>query len=902
MADEEILAVLERTQAFGPGSTESTEDVLAWRAALRNAERPAAARALSRKLAEEFIAGRRSMQINEIDVLWKACKADEAFSHARRVLMRRRGGNDARILPADQGYKPPSDQYLREQHALITSKDPDLSASLRHEWALTLLNADLKTSSAEALGIAGGIWKRRWEYDGKVSSLECSLEHYLAPVERDRPANTNDEAHDRVGRGVTVEDGYPAVNAAFICDLLARQTRDEANRREYTERANQLRARIVRAVPERKDYWVLVTLAEAKFGLGQVDEAVALLTTARTLQVDPWERDTTARQFARLGATRESKELDITRAVAALVESNESADARIRSLRIGKVGLALSGGGFRASLYHLGVLARLAESDILRHVEALSTVSGGSMIGAAYYLRLKELLATEASPTQQRYCKLVEDLIDDFLKAMAANLRSGLFMNLKTCNAILAGDDDTYSRAMSEAVFDVLYGRTVESDPHMSELSIRPPLEDDEDFHPRYNNPGRAAKVPALLLNAATLNTGHVWQFTTTSMGESPFSIVAGADPLPRLRRANYVDTRGQVVRGVTLSQAVAASACVPGLFAPLTLRGLYPGYEVRLVDGGVYDNQGALALLQEDCNVLIVSDGCGQLGLEKQAGGGRMGPVMRSFGIFQERMRLAGYENLKDARDSGRLAGLACVHLKKDLDAGAIDWEKCEDPSRSGDQFPATALASKFTSYGVWKDYQEHLANIRTDLDVFSDIESAALMADGYMAMDAELKLLLIDVPALGSARKPQSWFFSPLMKRLADPNQPVLERHLKAGSSQFLRLMNIDEAVRRLVWTAVGILVLLALVLIYLTWDFRVQFSVGTLVLLMGAIVATMLVRRLFGEQTWTVFLVDPLGALRRRGSRWLAALGGWMLARWLVPRLTARYTAQGRLERLD
>ena len=56
-----------------------------------------------------------------------------------------------------------------------------------------------------------------------------------------------------------------------------------------------------------------------------------------------------------------------------------------------KLGLALSGGGFRASFFHIGVLARLAELDILKHVQVLSTVSGGSIVGAYYYLKLKEL-------------------------------------------------------------------------------------------------------------------------------------------------------------------------------------------------------------------------------------------------------------------------------------------------------------------------------------------------------------------------------------------------------------------------------------------------------------------------------------------------------------------------------
>ena len=44
-----------------------------------------------------------------------------------------------------------------------------------------------------------------------------------------------------------------------------------------------------------------------------------------------------------------------------------------------KIGLALSGGGFRATIYHLGVLARLAEQNRLEEVTFISTVSGGSL-------------------------------------------------------------------------------------------------------------------------------------------------------------------------------------------------------------------------------------------------------------------------------------------------------------------------------------------------------------------------------------------------------------------------------------------------------------------------------------------------------------------------------------------
>lgn len=84
------------------------------------------------------------------------------------------------------------------------------------------------------------------------------------------------------------------------------------------------------------------------------------------------------------------------------------------------LGLALSGGGFRASLFHIGVLAKLAELDYLRHVQALSTVSGDSIIGALYYLRIKQLLENRRSDKlvpskEEAYITIVQEIERDFL-------------------------------------------------------------------------------------------------------------------------------------------------------------------------------------------------------------------------------------------------------------------------------------------------------------------------------------------------------------------------------------------------------------------------------------------------------------------------------------------------------
>ncbi len=406
--------------------------------------------------------------------------------------------------------------------------------------------------------------------------------------------------------------------------------------------------------------------------------------------------------------------------------------------------------------------------------------------------------------------------------------------------------------------------------------------------------------MPALLINATTLNTGHSWQFTTTSMGESPFSIVAGADPMPRLRRSYYRDANGKPMRGVTLSQAVAASACVPGLFAPLALQNLYEGYAVRLVDGGVYDNQGALGLLQEDCSVLIVSDACGQLAVALSPGGGHVPPLMRAFDIFQERMRQGSYDNLRAARETGRLGGLAYVHLKQGLDADPIDWVGCEDPVRPGDQLPAMSNADPRTRYNVWKPHQEALAAIRTDLDAFSDIEAAALMASGYLAMDCEMQQLCRDVPMLAGALQRESWFFSPVVPKLENGHDRLLQ-HLRAGSRQFLRLFAIDDAARTVALALLGCVALIGAVVLWLnrSASWTVTITMRGVALALGLWLISYVATRKFG--TWAGYLANPASAVKAQAGRWLGAVSIWALARWIVPRYTKRYLAQGTLDKL-
>src|SRR5262249_59670062 len=114
------------------------------------------------------------------------------------------------------------------------------------------------------------------------------------------------------------------------------------------------------------------------------------------------------------------------------------------------------------------------------------------------------------------------------------------------------------------------------------------------------------------------------------------------------------------------LGCAVGASVCVPGLFEPLVLSGLYPGRTVSLVDGGVHDNQGVEALLDEGCPLVLCSDAAGQMGDLSRPSDTVVGVPLRSTSILQHRVREAEYQDLRARVENHALQGLFFIHLKK--------------------------------------------------------------------------------------------------------------------------------------------------------------------------------------------------------------------------------------------
>jgi len=718
----------------------------------------------------------------------KDLHADRKFGLARKILEKRK--NDPAIT-GDRKFR----LLIAQKRALSTYKDPDLEADLKLQSALRILSEveDLKqTVDQETLGLAGAIHKRIWELTGQERSLETSLAYYLRGYRQ----------------GVSADYGYTAINAAFVLDVLAELESPEAalagvsdTARQRREQARAIREKIVAELPDlakdpknawmSKTWWFLVTLGEAYFGQGDYDKAEEWLMRAAKLEnVPDWERETTARQLATLwrlqrdAAERRGEQIS-QRGEEVLSRFLGDSRTALDSCVHGRVGLALSGGGFRASLYHIGVLAKLAELDLLRHVEYLSCVSGGSIVGAHFYLEMRKLLAEKADQDIEckDYCEVVERMAERFLKGVERNIRTRIAAEWWTNFKMIFVPG--YSRTMraGELYEKEIYSRVPDGEGDkprwLDKLRIEPKGEP-EDFAPKDHNWRRSAKVPILVLNATSLNTGHNWQFTASWMGEPPGSIDSEVDANYRLRRM-YYEQAPEPNNHVRLGYAVAASACVPGIFEPLSLADLYERLPpegdrklrpvVRLVDGGVHDNQGVAALLEQGCSVMLVSDASGQMSAEDFPSTGLLGVPLRSNGILQARVRVSQFQGLDGRRRGGLLKGMMFVHLKKDLETAPVDWVDCQDPSDPQRMDPVT-------SYGVQRTIQRRLAAIRTDLDSFSEAEAYALMTSGYLMTEKALEEPILGFPVERSARK--RWQFLELEPWMKQPgrNNPLLKQ----------------------------------------------------------------------------------------------------------------------------
>lgn len=880
--------------------------------------------------------------------LCKQMETIDQFDYASELLLKKHG------LEAKAGKQASLEECQRLAKCIY--KDSSLSSYLRFDLAIDKLNqADtlLHSDNCETLGLAGAIYKRWWQYDHQHNHLELSQFYYHRGFQTWKKYLGG--PNDLYAKHVQNDDGWNAINYAYIRELEAVNNMEETGKatgvqecdldaiKEAQETRKYILERFVQdpfGKPQLDNpkcaLWIIATIAEAYFGLGEYEHAETFISLYKCRQASqPWELRTFSQQILSIAYLQQSRQriLQESSNGAALskekeAEANKGIKACLKVLNIncdtqeannyGKVGLAFSGGGFRASLYHIGVLAALAERDELKHIEVISCVSGGSIIGAYYYLKLKFLLEEKEDEhiTAQDYIDLVKEIEEDFLKGIQKNLRMRVFSNLKSNFKMMSKNysrtnrlGELYERHLYKPLVDKHVSKLKskarpdnagshydkrlkeyeaiskgERPLYMSDLFIVP----EEGFVLGTDNWKREHKVPQLVLNATSVNTGHNWQFTASWMGEPAFDILSDIDVKPRLRRMYYKDAPADY-QNFRMGFAVGASSCVPVLFEPLPLNDLYPGMELQLIDGGLHDNQGIAALIDQECKNIIISDASGQLPANNTGVSGPLSLFVRADSILQERLRELQFLDMKERKNTALISRLHHVHLKKGLPTQSLSWIDCKDPARQilNGLSNTEGLA---TPYHIVKDAQERIAEIRTDLDAFHDTEAYALMYDGYRQVHQTL--------ADDNEAEPEpkaAWKFLGMKPFLTNEDkEKEIDKLLQVSSRVPFKVYELLGG-KKITYGAGSLLVIGLVVWLYNYWGeipSELIFSKWTIAFAIVVFVAGLLFKP-------AAIILNPKGFIRKQLLRVGVAFSGWIVFNLYLLLFNGIYLKKGKLK---
>ena len=589
---------------------------------------------------------------------------------------------------------------------------------------------------------------------------------------------------------------------------------------------------------------------------------------------------------------------------------SSAAGARILDLtnlgRSDKIGLALSGGGFRASLFHIGVLARLAEMDVLKHLHVLSTVSGGSIIGAYYYLKIKELLegnrkdltARHGRITRDCYVAIVREIETDFLSGVQNNLRARLFDDPVSNGKMIVNDEYSRSDRMGDLYDEFFYQPFVKGPTQkrilLEDIKIIPLGENGATFDPFEYNKRAEFKVPVLTINATSLNTGNSWHFTSSWIGESEPALDINTNVILKFLRLDgrYPEKPGFVpekdvtetqkalraakFKQIRLADAVAASASVPGVFKPLAIHDLYwnsrgEDIVVQLVDGGVFDNHGFDTLTKAKCDYVICSDGSGQIEDELDPVTKIFSVVNRSNSILMKRVREETIENLISGKCAEK--DWTILHLRQQC-RGDIVYPPVAGPVDRSDPDKANGLVYR-------------LSNIRTDLDTFSDIEAYTLMYHGYMLVHEGIKVK-------GDALRTK-WKFLAIAPLLVSEPARILN-HLQIGAQVGFKLLSFSQRLKNILiflGLLIGLCVLWNYAILIDAADVIMDFVLSVVPALLLIWAAVAVVAHVSKDALWLSALKQTILNYRRKEDNFLtAAVAGFSYPLVLLSRFYLRY----------
>lgn len=353
------------------------------------------------------------------------------------------------------------------------------------------------------------------------------------------------------------------------------------------------------------------------------------------------------------------------------------------------VGLALSGGGYRASLFHLGAMRRLHELGLLQQVTRLSSVSGGSIISG----HMAQCVMGHSTNGKLAF--------DDWDAQIAKPFRRFVKHDARTWPTIkYLGWGQLKPTLRANALRDHMFR-------HLTELKLKE-LQD----------------LPVEFVFLATdMKYGTAWRF-------QPDTMYTWRDRVQTSRK----------VGETSVATAVAASACFPPLFGPMELK-LENGKKAYLTDGGVYDNSGMEPIWMKN-RVVMVSDAGKPFGFAIPKS--YFNRILRYTAIASEQVRAQRHRYL--IREFVRAKNDDENNLSGTL--WRLGSRRRGYQERASNEFMAYVASKSETWYGYGDDGEviEAIESIRTDLDTFLDGEASVLENHGYYMADVAAQRHLAD------------------------------------------------------------------------------------------------------------------------------------------------------------
>lgn len=351
-------------------------------------------------------------------------------------------------------------------------------------------------------------------------------------------------------------------------------------------------------------------------------------------------------------------------------------------------GLAMSGGGFRATLFHLGALIRLNELGYLKKIDRYSSVSGGSITSGLLAVCWTRL-SFDAAGVAGNFKELVVDPLTNFCSrtidapAIGEGYLPGLLKSVRPGGLGIPDVSDHIERA-----YETLFGDTT--------------LQQIPD-------------PPRFIFNSTNFCTGVDFRFSKPYAGDYRIGYI----PNPPF----------SVAFAVTCSSAFppvlspVERPIDPASFRKWTGSDLFDIVAYRsllfLTDGGVYDNLG-LETVVKRCDTVLVSDAGGPFEPQPQPSREWVHQSLRAFDVATAQSRaLRKRQLLNDLTES----------LKK-----GTYWGTTTEIENYG--IPCLAISPSSRQY---------VSMMRTRLNAFSQKEQCSLINAGYALCDAAMRRWVI-------------------------------------------------------------------------------------------------------------------------------------------------------------